>query len=702
MEQAEKNYRQLLDLENDRSDAINLGALLRSQGRYLEAEAHYHQWLSIFSNDRALRLNAANCMRAMGSWGKAKKIIETQLKHEPDHPELLQSLADTALASGNLKECTEVINRLIRKDKNILEAWLTLGICEAKQGHLEKSLQAFETAQKINPEDFRITANIITILKDLGRFELCEKIINELPENGHKNFDVKTAKAVLFMAQGEMEEASILLSSITKDEPEKAMNWLNWSACLKALKYSIAPLTLLKKSLLWNPRNADLRLALGQALVDLGLLQQTKNLWTLNELENIKIIENDVQVFNKQFIGMSTGLVELDELQQASRQWEKKKIKEGVGELWQDHIFEPLQARRLRVGYLSADFCNHPVSKFMIPILENHNHNCFEVFGINAGPHKDLMTERVKASFDQWVDIQFISDFQAARVIADLRLDLIIELGGFTGNNRLGCLVHKPSPIQLSYLGYPAPTYLKCIDGWIGDECLFGDLEIIDKNAHQLINILGGYMCFSPGDNLPIKERSFTSKVRFGSFNHARKLSDLTIKLFTEVINSVPNSELVLKSISFHEKAEQIRVQEKFIKAGLNKEKLIILDWEEMSKDHMLRYSEIDIALDPIPYGGATTTAEALWMGVPVIAMAGKGMVGRLASSILNGAGLNEYVAYSIEEYVHKAKALASKGTRKIPSRESLRRQIVNSDFGNAKRLTTRLEEEYLRLAKKI
>ena len=140
----------------------------------------------------------------------------------------------------------------------------------------------------------------------------------------------------------------------------------------------------------------------------------------------------------------------------------------------------------------------------------------------------------------------------------------LVELGGFTGNSRLELLCHKPAPVQLSYLGYPGPTYLKCIDGWLGDSVLFEQLNPVDRNAHPLINLEGGYMVFDSGGELPAAKTHWREKFRFGSFNHARKLTQATIDLFCRVMAANPEAELVLKSISFCEPAEQQRIRQRF------------------------------------------------------------------------------------------------------------------------------------------
>ena len=415
-------------------------------------------------------------------------------------------------------------------------------------------------------------------------------------------------------------------------------------------------------------------------------------------------LSNSEKLFNRQF--MSLSHTQSNALCQTRKKWAKDweavEERKGCGPLWPDLLLEPHEERRLRIGYLSADFCNHPVGRFLLPILEHHKRKKVEVWGISCGPHRDWISEHLQNRCEHWLDCRFHSDTQAARLIADLRLDVLVELGGYTSGSRLGILVHRPAPIQLSYLGYPAPTYLSCVDGWLGDEMLFSGLSPTDREAHSLLNLSGGYMVFDSGGTLPDPLREAGKYFRFGSFNHARKLNDASIDLFCEVMRACPDSELVLKSISFHEEAEQERIRQRFERAGLDPERLILLGWIEGGINHLQLYSQLDVALDPIPYGGATTTVEALWMGVPVVSLQGEGMVGRLSASLLHHAGFSQWIAESIEEYVDIAQNLALQGNRSRDERIRLRNTLNCSAVADGKRLSGELERIYGNLRQSI
>ncbi|NBU72099.1 MAG: tetratricopeptide repeat protein, partial [Bacteroidetes bacterium] len=689
---AERLYRQLLETSPDLRDAINLGALLRGQGRLKEASKHYHHWLGRLPFDLTLSLNAANCFRDLGERAEGEALLQRGLNLEPNNEKLKLALAQAWLADGQLGRSRSMLEELISANPQLRSAWIDLGVCHSRQGELEQALRAFEKAQELEPSDAGMAANRITVLKDLGRLEEAEQIITSLPLPDRNQKDLRGAEAGLLIAQNRMEDAAKILELLTQEEPQQPAHWLNWAACLRSLKYTVAPYQVLKGGLRFCPDHCDLVQALSQSLAEMGRQRQAIELWRRSKSAQMDF--KDTHVFNLQFLGASYGLVSEQERASIARRWEEHKLSQGIGRLWPDQLLEPLEGRKLRVGYLSADFCNHPVGRFLLTVLQNHNRSEVEVWGLSCGPYRDWISEKLETHTDHWLDLRFLNDLQAARLIADERLDVLIELGGYTGHSRIGVLIQRPAPVQLSYLGYFAPTYLKAIDGWIGDAELFAGLTAEDRSAHALVEINGGYMAFEPGD-LPLPERSNHAQFRFGSFNHARKLTPETVVIWCEVLNRIPNAELVLKSISFIEEAEQQRVRKLFGNGGIDLNRLILLPWIEGGLNHLQLYREMDVALDPIPYGGATTTAEALWMGVPVVCLAGKGMVGRLSSSLLTAANCSKWIAKDQQDFVDIAMALAAKGPRDANKRLKLRHELMASPLADGKRLSNELEKHY-------
>ena len=697
---AEQHYRTLLKAEPHIDDVINLGALLRSQGRLKEGSLFYRQWINHFEKDERLILNACNCWNDNNEPQLALDSLKETVQKGNAQTKSLICYADSLARLGRTNESTNILEICIKSEPNNKEAWVRIGHINAKEGKLNHALEALNRASQIDENDLEVISNRITILKDLGQFKEAETLIGKLKKEQRQQVDIAQATAGLLMAQNKLTEATDIYRILCEKKPKNANYWLNWAAALRGLRWTVAPYKILQRALCYEPLNRDVQEALLQIIAEMAkddATQRCMNLWPSDDNS-----AKDIYLFNRQFLGIGTNKSDSGNLAKQARAWEKKYQSNTNINLWQDTILMPTNNRKLRIGYLSADFANHPVGRFMLPVLSNHDRDVVEIWALSCGSHDDWITEQIRKQSDHWVDLKFQTISENARILADLRLDIIVELGGFSANSPLKILCHRPAPIQLSYLGYPGPTYLESIDGWIGDEVLFKQLDPVDKNAHNLIEIDGGYMVFDTGGELPIPKRSTNSRFRFGSFNHARKLTQETINLFCKVMEANPEADLVLKSISFCEAAEKTRIRKRFEKTGLQADRLLLLDWVEGGLNHLKLYGEIDVALDPIPYGGATTTAEALWMGVPVVAMEGKGMVGQLAASLLFHGDQKQWIADNKEQYLKIASDLANKGPRYDKDRYKLRLELQKSSLAIGRRLSKELEKNYINLAQDI
>lgn len=695
---AERLYRELLASDADVQDAINLGALLRAQGRLGEATEHYHRWLERFPQSITLRRNGVNCLLERGDYETCRNWLETGLHLHPEHPQLLHGLAKAQIGLKHLVQAQQLLERLCGFTPGDAGLWLDLGLCRHGQENLEGALEAFEQAGKLSPHDARPVANCITVLKELGQLERAHGLIDSLPTALRRERDVQAAVGALYLQGARVEEAAHVLETLCRDHPQDPIHWLNWAASLRSLKNLVACSRALKRGLALHPQHPDLEQALGQSLAEMGKQNAAMELLMRSggQVDQLP----DSYVFNLQFLGAGYGLLSSERRQAMARSWESRKRSLGVGPLWGDVVRERLSGRPLRVGYLSADLCNHPVGRFLLPVLENHDRRAVEVWGLSCGPHQDGLKDRLEKACDHWLDLRRGGELEAARLIADQGLDVMVELGGFTDQSRLALLAQRPAPLQLSYLGFYAPTYLEAVDGWIGDETLFSTLNHCDREAHRLLSVHGGYMAFScealPELEAPLGARRF----RFGSFNHSRKLTEATVVLWCAVLAAIPEADLVLKSISFVEPAERERVRDLFVRAGLANDRLVLLPWVEGWANHMTCYREIDVALDPVPYGGATTSCEALAMGVPVVSLAGPGMVGCLSASVLaHGAG-GEGLVHSTEAFIEQAKALAQREPRGTRERQTVRQRLLDSPLADGPRLARELERLYGELAR--
>ncbi len=690
--QAEQLYRQLLEQQAEDTDAVNLGALLRGQGRLAEAIQHYQVWLPSFSSSVNLTLNAVNCAIEAGALSEADQWLQQGLLQHPEERLLRQARARLLQAQGQGSQGAALLQELCQQAPNDASAWLDLGLARHRLGQRDAALEAFRHAGQLAPDDPRAAANQITVLQEQGNWQEAERLIAGLAPAVRQSCQVRGALAHLQMERQLVVEAAAEFAELCALEPQQPLHWLNRTACLRQLKHGMAALAVAKQGMVLHPQHRDLRHALGQCLAEVGRYRQAMALMEPGQQSPEELTGQ--HLFSLQFLGAGYGLIAPELRAQLAQRWEGEQRNQGVGALWGDRLRRPPHGRPLRVGYLSADFCNHPVGRFLLPVLEAHDRGAVEVVGLSCGPHQDAVQEELRSHCQHWLNLRHATDLEAARMVSDLELDLVVELGGYTAGSRLGILCHRPAPVQLSYLGYFAPTYLACIDGWIGDRMLFGGLGELDRQAQALLLVEGGYMAYRDRA-LPAPQRGNAGRFRFGSFNHARKLSAQAVELFCAVLAAVPQAELVLKSISFVEAAEQERVRALFAAAGLQADRLILLPWVEGRTAHLACYREIDVALDSLPYGGATTTCEALAMGVPVVTLAGPGMVGRLSASVLEHAGCGAWIAAHAKDYVAIAQQLAAAGPRHSAQRLALRRQLEGSNLADGARLARELEQLY-------
>ncbi len=354
--------------------------------------------------------------------------------------------------------------------------------------------------------------------------------------------------------------------------------------------------------------------------------------------------------------------------------------------------------RRLRIGYMSPDFHSHVVSSFMLPILVRHDRERFDVCCYYTNRLVDEVTEAIRGIADDWVDCADLSDTElVSRIRAD-RIDILVDLAGHSTQQRLKAFALRPAPLQVTYLGYPNTTGLSAIDFRITDARADPPGESDRLNVEQLVRLPRSFLCYRPGPDIhdlvapPATQAGY---VTFGSFNNFQKLSDPFLGAAAQVLAAVPNSRLLLKAKSLGIASVAQRLREKFAVLGVDPSRLVLLGWEETPEEHLATYQKVDIALDSFPYNGTTTTCEAMWMGVPVVALQGDRHAGRVGASLLGTVGLPELVAQDLNGYVAIATNLASDLPKLARLRAGMRQRMRASALLDERGFVRELEECY-------
>jgi predicted O-linked N-acetylglucosamine transferase (SPINDLY family) len=272
-----------------------------------------------------------------------------------------------------------------------------------------------------------------------------------------------------------------------------------------------------------------------------------------------------------------------------------------------------------------------------------------------------------------------------------------VDLGGYTANCKMSVMAHRVAPVQAVYLGYPSTTGMREMDWLIGDTVLIPS-ESDELYSERLAKLNRSFLCFKPRPDTPDVTPTPALKngyITFGSFNNLPKLSDRCIHLWSKVLDAVPNSELILKALSFSDEGTKNQVYKRFQKLGIPRQRIQLLGPTVPITRFLAKYSRIDIALDTLPYNGGTTSCDALWMGVPIVTLAGQHFYERMGSSILTALGEPDWVANDEQAYINIAVELASDIAALAATRAGLRGQMKNSPLCNAKEFTQDLESLY-------
>jgi protein O-GlcNAc transferase len=359
----------------------------------------------------------------------------------------------------------------------------------------------------------------------------------------------------------------------------------------------------------------------------------------------------------------------------------------------------PLDPNRpLRVAYLSPDLVEHSVVRFLEPIIDHHDRAHFEPVALFASDHGDATTARLRPKFARWHDLPRPDEAEIAALLQRERVDIAIDLAGHTNHSIVYPLRQRVVPVQMTYLGYPATTGLPGVQHRLVDSLT--DPPGSDSQATEhLLRLDPCFLCFRRPDAAPdvapppsARSPHTGHAITFGSFNFLGKISHATKSLWARVLAAVPGSRLLLKDSSLEHEEARDAVRADFAALGVDASRLEFRGRVPDRAAHLAMYGDVDIALDPTPYAGTTTTCEALWMGVPVVTLAGATHHARVGVSLLSAVGRPELIAPDEAAYVALAAALASDPARLASLRAGLRGAMAASPLCDEAGFTRRFE----------
>jgi predicted O-linked N-acetylglucosamine transferase (SPINDLY family) len=329
----------------------------------------------------------------------------------------------------------------------------------------------------------------------------------------------------------------------------------------------------------------------------------------------------------------------------------------------------------------------------VLPLLSAHDHQKIQVYCYSDVGCSDSWTEKIRQHADVWRDVMGLSHEQLAELIRRDGIDILVDLALHTAGSRLLVLARKPAPVQVTYLAYCSTSGMETIDYRISDSHLDPPGNGDEHYSERTIRI-PTYWCYQPAiesATVGTPPMVASHRVTFGCLNHFSKITGPTLAAWCRLLESVPESCLILHA---PQGSHRLRLRDSLKREEIDPERLTFVDRVPM-QDYLEQYRRIDIGLDPFPYGGGTTTCDALWMGVPVVSLSGRTAVGRGGASILSNIGLEDLIAKSAEEYIDIAARLAADPSRLGELRSNLRRRMQGSALMDTRKFAESMEAAY-------
>ncbi|HUY03854.1 MAG TPA: FkbM family methyltransferase [Rhodocyclaceae bacterium] len=649
---------------------------------------------ALLANDaahaKAHNLLGAICLEREDHETAAERFTQARALR-PDLPEPHNNLGNVHLARHELQRAVDCYRAALARDPDYVEALTNLGSVLNSQGEHGEAERVCRRAVELAPRFAGAHCNLGNVLLSLGR-------VGEA---------VAAYREALRLAPG-LIEALINLSLALEDpaylvgtldyyekklalQPDSYLPQVRIAQALQVMDRWDEARARLLRALEIKPDAAEARLLLGNSHVHAGDAEAAIDEYRRLLLRQASPAVHSSLIFSLLYRDGVSGESLCTEYRRWGRDLESRRGRVPL---------RPPQAldRPLRIGYVSRDFARHSVAYFLQPILENHDRSRFAIHCYSTLIRSDAYTERFCLLADRWRDISLASTDEILKQIAEDEIDILVDLSGHTAGNRLAVFAAKPAPIQLTYLGHPATTGLTAIDYRIGDATTDPPGKSDAHYSERLWRLPGCFLAYRPPDDAPeVAPPPGLAKgyVTFGSFNNAVKVNGSVIAAWAEILAAVANSRLLLKSYAFATRPGRERVETAFAARGIAPDRLALVAWRPESKHHLELYGEVDIALDPFPYNGTTTTCEALWMGVPVVCLAGDRHSGRVGASLLAALGLPELLAEDIRSYVRVAVELAGDGERLCALRRDLRQRMSASPLLDHAGFTRKLESAF-------
>jgi protein O-GlcNAc transferase len=665
------SYRSALALKPERAETHhNIGISLAKLSKSQAAVTSFRHSIKLNPNAPAVFVSLAFAHRSLGEFTDAAHALKEALRLTPNDSKIRALLADTEFQQGEVQLAIASYRQAIMLRPQDAPTHRALGLALAQSVGSDAALQSLERAVSLAPDDAANHYAIACTLRDLGRLHDAETHLLESiriqPANADFYVNLGTVRGGLGLAS----EAELAYREALKIDPQSANAHNNLGNLLVSSGRLDEAFRSFEGAIAFAP----------------GMLGARSNqLFSRQYLSNADSLES--QTATKTDACALGGLLANNAKEFLS--WPNSNWPVGAG--------DTLLSRPLRVGMVSGDLRQHPVGDFLVGLLTSLAHSTagrLELVAYANHLMNDAITRQIRTNCHEWHVVSGLSDLNLAQKINSHGIDVLIDLSGHSGHNRLGALAYKPAPVQASWLGYLGTTGLAAIDYLIADELT---LPVADEIffSEKIWRLPRTYLCFTRPETeasvtpLPALTNGF---VTFACFNNLAKMNDLVVACWARIMQLVPQSRLCLKAKQFSEASLRRLTIERFAAHGIDETRLV-LKGQAPRHSYLNDYQLVDIALDPFPYPGVTTTVEGLYMGVPALTLGGKSFLARQGIGLLTNAGLPDWIASDHDDYVTRAVALANDIGRLSQVRERLREQVAASPLFDAAEFSRNFEQ---------
>jgi protein O-GlcNAc transferase len=590
-----------------------------------------------------------------GRLPEAEAIYRQILAQNPNHADALHRLGLIAFQLGQNDTAIDLIAKAIASQPNDAAYHLNLASALQRRGDLDAAVASFSKAIQIRPDLVEAHHNLGRALRQQGKLDPAAAALRRAIQLNPNLAEIHNTLGLVLRQQGKLSDAVTEYDKALKIEPDFADALNNLGNILREQAKLDDAIACYDRALAFKPDHTFIH---------------SNKIYTLHD----------------------HPAYDAAAILRAHRQWNDRHAKH----LRQDsagHPNDPSPQRRLRIGYVSPDFRNHPVGRFLLPLFGNHDHEVVEIFCYSDAPASDAVTERLRSRADVWRATSALSHDQLATQIREDRIDILVDLTMHMAHNRLLAFARKPAPVQVTYLAYCSTTGLDAMDYRLTDPYL-DPLGQVDQNySEKSIRLPKTYWCYEPFAAPPqsAPPSIASGHITFACLNNFCKVTAPTLTAWRQILKAVPRSRLILHA---KEGDHQQHLRDDFANDGIDPQRLIFVGYKPVEQ-YLQSYNEIDIALDPFPCAGGTTTCDALWMGVPVVTLAGQTAVGRSGLSILSNIGLPELVATNTDQYIKIAADLAKDQDRLKTFRSEIRHCMTSSPLMDAMQFAKDIEDAY-------